>query len=50
MYKLVAIPFLLTEGEFKGHLETVTFVASSGSESHKWWSVNVGSYENDFRR
>jgi hypothetical protein len=23
-YKLVAIPFLLPEGEFKGHLETVT--------------------------
>jgi hypothetical protein len=38
-YKLVAVPFLLPEGEFKGHLETVTFVAASEAESHKWWAV-----------
>ena len=50
MYKLVAIPSLLTEGDFKGHLETVTFVATSESESHKWWSVNAGTYENDFAK
>jgi hypothetical protein len=50
MYKLVAIPSLLIEGEFKGHLETVTFVATSESESHKWWSVNAGTYETDFAK
>jgi hypothetical protein len=27
-YKLVAVPFLLLEGEFKGHLDTVTFIAA----------------------
>jgi transcriptional accessory protein Tex/SPT6 len=50
MYKLVAIPSLLTEGDFKGHLETVTFVVTSESESHKWWSVNAGTYETDFAK
>ncbi len=47
-YKLVAVPFLLSEGEFKGYLETVTFVAASEAESHKWWAVNVGTFERDF--
>ena len=50
MYKLVAIPSLLIEGDFKGHLETVTFVATSESENHKWWSVNAGTYESDFAK
>jgi hypothetical protein len=50
MYKLVAVPFLLKEGEFKGHLETVTFVAASEKESHKWWSVNVGTFSVTFLR
>jgi hypothetical protein len=49
-YKLTAIPFLLLEGEDKGHLETVTFVASSDRETQKWRSVNVGSYETDFSK
>jgi hypothetical protein len=50
LYKLVAVPSLLKEGEFKGHLETVTFVAASEKESRKWWSVNVGTYEEDFTK
>jgi hypothetical protein len=49
-YKLVAVPFLLREGDFKGHLETVTFIAANEDQSHKWWSVNVGTYETDFKR
>ena len=50
MYKLVAVPFLLAEGEFKGHLETVTFIAASESgETHRWWSVNDGKLESDFQ-
>jgi hypothetical protein len=48
MYKLVAVPFLLLEGDFKGHLETVTFVAETEEKSHKWWAVNVGTFEKDF--
>jgi hypothetical protein len=50
MYKLVAIPSLLLEGDFKGHLETVTFVATSESDSRRWWSVNAGTYEADFAK
>jgi hypothetical protein len=49
-YKLVAVPFLLQEGEFKGHLETVTFVAANEEASHKWWAVNVGTFESDFSK
>jgi hypothetical protein len=49
-YKLTATPFLLLEGEDKGHLETVTFIATSERETQKWWSVNVGSYETDFSK
>ena len=47
-YKLVAVPSLLREGESKGHLETVTFIAAAEHDTHKWWSVNVGTYESDF--
>lgn len=50
MYKLTAIPSLLLEGDFKGHLETVTFVATSEIDTRKWWSVNSGSYERDFAK
>jgi hypothetical protein len=28
-YKLVAAPHLLPAGDFKGHLETVTFIAAN---------------------
>ena len=47
-YKLTATPFLLSEGDGKAHLETVTFVAEADGDTHKWWSVNLGSYESDF--
>jgi hypothetical protein len=47
-YKLVAVPFLLREGDFKGHLETVTFIAASEEKTHRWWSVNTGTLETDF--
>jgi hypothetical protein len=49
-FTLIAEPGLLLEGEFKGHLETVTFVAVNANDMHKWWSVNVGSFEKDFSR
>lgn len=49
-YKLVAVPSLLREGEFRGHLETVTFIAAGDHATHKWWSVNVGTYESDFSK
>ena len=50
IFKLVAIPSLLIEGDFRGHLETVTFVATSDGESREWWSVNAGTYETDFAK
>jgi hypothetical protein len=50
LFKLVAIPSLLQEGDFKGRLETVTFLAASEEASHKWWTVNVGTYERDFTK
>src|SRR5713101_660449 len=50
-YKLIAVPHLLTEGEHKGHFETVTFTAESGQgDVHKWWCVNIGTFEADFSR
>jgi len=51
-YKLVAAPHLLPAGDFKGHLETVTFIAASDSDpkTHKWWAVNTGTFEKDFAR
>lgn len=49
-YKLKAEPFLLIEGPFKGHLETITFIASSDSHSFKWWSVNTGTLVKDFQK
>jgi hypothetical protein len=49
-YKLVATPHLLPAGDFKGHLETVTFIAANENQTHKWWAVNVGTFEKDFTK
>jgi hypothetical protein len=49
-FTLTAIPHLLPEGEHKGHLEYVQFVAMEGSVKHKWSSVNVGTYAEDFAK
>jgi hypothetical protein len=50
VYKLIATPHLLPAGDFKGHLETVTFIAANENESHRWWAVNVGTFEKDFTK
>jgi hypothetical protein len=50
-YKLIAVPHLLTKGEHKRHFETVTCTAESGQgDVHKWWCVNIGTFEADFSR
>jgi hypothetical protein len=49
-YKLVATPHLLPAGDFKGHLDTVTFIAANETQTHKWWAVNVGTFEKDFTK
>jgi hypothetical protein len=45
VYKLVDAAHLRPAGDFKGHFETVTFIAANENESHKWWAVNVGTFE-----
>ena len=49
-FVLTAFPTLLSEGEFKGHLEFVTFIATDGFITEKWTSVNVGTYAEDFSK
>jgi len=46
---LTAIPGRIAEGEDKGHLEFVTFVAENRIITAKWTAVNVGTFE-DFSR
>ena len=46
----LAAPHLLPDGDFKGHLETVTFIAANEKETYRWWAVNVGTFEKDFCR
>jgi hypothetical protein len=38
------------KGPFKGHLESITFFASSESHSFKWWRVNTGTLVKDFQK
>jgi hypothetical protein len=47
---LTAIPCLLPEGEHKGHLEYVTFIATDGSYSKKWFATNIGTFAEDFAK
>ena len=47
-FALTAIPWLLPEGDPKGHLEYVTFVATDGIETYKWSTTNTGTYVQDF--
>jgi hypothetical protein len=28
----------------------VTFIAATENETHKWWAVNVGTFEKDFTK
>jgi hypothetical protein len=47
-FALSAIPHLLREGENKGHLQYVTFIATDGIERHTGSLANVGTYAEDF--
>jgi hypothetical protein len=49
-FTLTAIPGRVAEGEDKGHLEFVTFVAENRIVSAKWTAVNVGTFIEDFSR
>ena len=47
-YQLSAKPYRNSEGEFKGRLEGVMFIATSSSSTQQWFAVNCGQLEKDF--
>jgi hypothetical protein len=47
-FTLTAFPCVLSEGEHKGHLEFITFVAENSEGSQKWTAVNTGTLVQDF--
>jgi hypothetical protein len=47
-FALTAIPYLLPEGDRKGHLEYVTFIATDGGYTKKWTATNMGTFVQDF--
>ncbi|MDP9050489.1 MAG: hypothetical protein M3O31_07160 [Acidobacteriota bacterium] len=49
-YNLVAIPFLFPDGEFKGHLKGVTFIATSTTDSKQWFTSNFRQFETAFSK
>jgi hypothetical protein len=49
-YKLTASPMLLVEGEFKGHLEYVTFVAEVGGVIKKIFIQNRANLVDQFNK
>jgi len=48
-YTVTIRPGFIAEGEHKGHLEYLHFSATDGSNVQKWWTVNAGSLDQDFR-
>jgi len=49
-FTLTAIPGIIGEGEDKGHLEFVTFVAQNNIMFAKWTAVNIGTFVDDFAK
>ena len=49
-YRVTVRPHLLREGEFKGHLEYVEFIARSGDLVLGWHETNYGQLPESFRR
>jgi hypothetical protein len=47
-YKLSAKPSLFSEGEFKGELRGVAFIATSSTETMEWFTINCGQFERAF--
>ena len=46
-YRVQIRPFLLTEGEFKGHMESIHFhVFLDGIEVGRWSETNIGQLPN----
>jgi len=49
LFTVTVAPKFLVEGEHKGHLESLHFVATDGISLHRWWRVNTGTLDEDFR-
>jgi hypothetical protein len=48
LYKLHAIPSLISEGKYSGELRGVTFVATSTSDTLSWYTINCGHLQSAF--
>ena len=48
-YTITITPTLIAEGAHKGHLKYLQFVATDGSNTHKWGSVNTDTLAQDLR-
>jgi|SRR5450631_1099401 len=49
-FKLSAKPCLISEGQFKGELRSVAFIASSTTETMQWHAINCGQFEQAFSK
>jgi hypothetical protein len=49
-FTLTALLWLLPEGELKGYLEYVTFIATDGGYTMKWCATNTGTFAEDFAK
>jgi hypothetical protein len=47
-YELLATPYLLNEGQYKGQLKGILFVAQSPTDRMQWFAVNCGQFETAF--
>ena len=49
-YKLTAKPSLISEGDFKGELGGVRFMATSPTKTMQWFAINCGQFEKAFSK
>jgi hypothetical protein len=49
-YRITVRPHFLREGDFKGHMEYVEYIATSGDDTIGWHETNYGQLAESFRR
>jgi hypothetical protein len=49
-YKITAVPTLYAEGEHKGKLKGVTFIATAPDDRMQWFTKNCGQFEAAFSK
>ena len=47
-YELLATPYLIQEGQYKGELKGILFVAQSPTKRMQWFAINCGQFESAF--